>query len=147
MVLQVPIRLISSFHWHKIESHILGLGVYTGTELLFWCQQKLVINLTGHPVCGFIDCIWNLLLRIIKPKEYRAKLSYLLHPVDPDSGRPVPGETLPEVRLPALSSTVPDSWTTIEDEFRIAFALNLSHLDPATMFAPQRDRHCFQNSD
>ena len=34
---------------------------------------------------------------------------------------------------------MPDSWTTIEDEFRIAYALNLSHLDPATMFAPQRD--------
>ena len=45
-----------------------------------------------------------------------------------------------EVRLPPLSSPVPDSWTTIEDEFRIAYALNLSHLDPATMFAPQRDR-------
>ena len=78
-------------------------------------------------------------LRIIKPKEYRAKLSYLPHPVDPASGRPVPGETLPEVRLPPLSSPVPDSWTTIEDEFRIAYALNLSHLDPTTMFAPHRD--------
>ena len=79
------------------------------------------------------------MFRIIKPKEYRAKLSYLPHPVDPSSGLPVPGDTLPEVRLPPLSSPVPDSWTTIEDEFRIAYALNLSHLDPTTMFAPQRD--------
>ena len=76
--------------------------------------------------------------RIFKPKDYRAKLSYLPHPVDPESGSPVPGDTLPEVRLPPLSSPLPDSWTTIEDEFRIAYALNLSHLDPITMFAPQR---------
>jgi len=86
---------------------------------------------------GYIRTYFYVVGRIIKPKEYRAKLSYLPHPVDPASGRPVPGETLPEVRLPALSSPVPDSWTTIEDEFRIAYALNLSHLDPATMFAPQ----------
>ena len=81
------------------------------------------------------------------PKEYRARLSFLPHPVDPASGRPLPAESLPkeEVQLPPLSSPVPDdSWTTIEDEFRIAYALNLSHLDPATMFAPQRDGDCYQ---
>ena len=27
------------------------------TELLFWCQQKLVINLTGHPVFRKIGAI------------------------------------------------------------------------------------------
>ena len=41
-----PVRLITSFCWHQIES-----CVYTVSELLFWCQQKIqVIKVTGHPV-------------------------------------------------------------------------------------------------
>ena len=30
------------------------------------------------------------------PKEYRARLSFLPHPVDPASGRPVPAKSLPK---------------------------------------------------
>ena len=45
-----PVRLITSFCWHQIESSILVHGVSTVMQLMFWYEPKLVINLTVHPV-------------------------------------------------------------------------------------------------
>ena len=53
-----PVRLMTSFCWHQITSCVsVLLGVYTVTELSFWCQQKLVNKLTTHPVS--FDCSLN----------------------------------------------------------------------------------------
>ena len=41
---------LHSFCWHQVESCVLVQGVYSVTKLLVWCQQKLIINLTDHPV-------------------------------------------------------------------------------------------------
>ena len=46
---RVTLRFITNFCWHQKERCVLVLGVYTVTELLFGCQQKLGINLTGSP--------------------------------------------------------------------------------------------------
>ena len=53
-----PVRLITSFCCHQIESWVLILRVDTETELaLFGCQQKLVIKMTGNPVNLFLVCV------------------------------------------------------------------------------------------
>ena len=41
---------LRNFGKNKGQGPYKKYWVYTMTELLFWCQQKLVINLTGHPV-------------------------------------------------------------------------------------------------
>ena len=40
------------------------------------------------------------------------------------------------MRLPSLSEAVPSSWVTIEDNFYLVYATNLSLLDPMTLLAP-----------
>ena len=54
---RVTLRFITNFCWHQKERCVLVLGVYTVTELLFGCQQKLGINLTGHPVIMTFLCM------------------------------------------------------------------------------------------
>ena len=44
--------LYNRFLLYQIESCVFEYRVYTGTELLFPCQQKLEINLVGHSLEG-----------------------------------------------------------------------------------------------
>jgi hypothetical protein len=85
---------------------------------------------------GHIRAYVYVIGRIIKPKPYRVKVSYLPHPVDPMTGRPDLSKYLPEVDLPPLSEPVPKDWTVIDREFMVVYAINVSHLDPITMVAP-----------
>ena len=41
------------------------------------------------------------------------------------------------MELPSFSKPVPEDWVTIEDHFHIVYALNVSLLDPVTLFAPE----------
>ena len=43
-------RLITSFCWHQDKSSVTFWTHYSKIHLSIWCQQKLVINLTGHPL-------------------------------------------------------------------------------------------------
>ena len=49
------IRLYTMFCWHQIERCVLEEGGYAVTELLFWCQQKVVYNLMDLPV-SYLEC-------------------------------------------------------------------------------------------
>lgn len=82
-------------------------------------------------------------MRVIMPKSYRARVSYLPLPIDPATGksRPVTDKD-PLLTLPDLSQPVPDDWVTIEDKFYLVYALNLSLLDPMTLLCPQSKAEC-----
>ena len=77
------------------------------------------------------------LMRIAFPKSYHARVSYLPLPKDPETGKPVavsPKES--QLKLPGFSEPVPDDWVTIDDNFYIIYAINVSMLDPEAMLAP-----------
>ena len=92
-------------------------------------------------------------MRILLPKYYRVKVSYLPLSLD-DNGQPIPVSAKvgffhstffsnkkmnfkeAPLRLPSLSEAVPSSWVTIEDNFYLVYATNLSLLDPMTLLAP-----------
>ena len=75
-------------------------------------------------------------MRILLPKYYRVKVSYL--PLSLDAhGQPIPVPPKePPLSLPRLSEPVPPSWVSIEDNFYLVYASNLSLLDPMTLLAP-----------
>ena len=75
-------------------------------------------------------------MRILLPKYYRVKVSYL--PLSLDAhGQPIPvSPKEPPLSLPRLSEPVPPSWVSIEDNFYLVYASNLSLLDPMTLLAP-----------
>ncbi len=75
--------------------------------------------------------------RILWPKHYKVRVSYLPHPVDKVTGLPDVSRTLPEVELPPLSEPVPSDWTVKEDYFKIVYAINCSHLDPITVLSKE----------
>ena len=66
-----PIRLITSFCWDQNKSSVTVYTPFTETLLSIWCQQKLVINLTGHPVGG----------KVAYPKAFPLGV---VHVVEPD---------------------------------------------------------------
>lgn len=75
-------------------------------------------------------------MRILIPKYYHVRVSYLPLSLDAD-GLPVPiSAKEPPLRLPRLSEPVPSSWVSIEDNFYLVYATNLSLLDPMTLLAP-----------
>ena len=49
-----PARLITIFCWYSTQSQC-GLLICTKRQLSFWCQKKLGINLTGHPVMCYLE--------------------------------------------------------------------------------------------
>ena len=45
-----PFRLFQTSRWHQNKGCILVHGSHTKTELLFWCQREVWINVMRHPV-------------------------------------------------------------------------------------------------
>ena len=77
-------------------------------------------------------------MRIVFPKAYHVKVSYLPLKKDPNTGSPIPATSGdPKIDMPRLSDPVPDDWETIDDHFYLVYALNLSWLDPLTLLAPR----------
>ena len=75
--------------------------------------------------------------RIIFPKSYYARVSYLPLPKDPTSGKYIPVSSKEaKLKLPSFSEEVPEDWVTMEDRFYLIYAINVSFLDPATLLVP-----------
>ena len=86
---------------------------------------------------GYIRAYFLAAMRILWPKSYRAKVSYLPLAKDPVTRRPIPVSSKDEkLKLPDLSSPVPDDWVTEEGNYYLVYACNLSLLDPITLLAP-----------
>ena len=75
-------------------------------------------------------------MRILMPKSYQVRVSYL--PLSLDAGgQPIPVSPKESpINLPRLSEPVPSHWITIEDNFYLVYATNLSLLDPMTLLVP-----------
>lgn len=58
---------------------------------------------------------------ILFPKKYRAKFSYL--PFKHSNNAMVDGATA----LPGIEESLPEEWVTIEDDFKVFWASNVSH--------------------
>ena len=77
-------------------------------------------------------------MRILFPKSYRARVSYLPLIKDANTGKPIPvSSKLGKLKLPSFSEPVPDDWVTIDDHFYIIYAINVSTLDPETVLVPE----------
>ena len=86
---------------------------------------------------GQIRSYVYLAARIIWPKPYAVKISYLPLDIDPATGNPIPvRENAAKLDLPALNEPVPRDWVTVDDKFHFVYALNLSLLDSVTCLAP-----------
>ena len=69
----------------------------------------------------------------------RAKVSYLPLKRDRQTGTPIPlNATDAMLSLPPLDSPLPkdEGWVVEEDNYHVVYAVNLSMLDPLTLFCP-----------
>jgi len=114
------------------QKHISFLGVTIG--LIADCD----IGSEVFRCLGYLRAYPLALWRIIIPKTYFARVSYLPLPKDPDTGKPI-GVSSKEAKLelPSFSKPVPEDWVTIEDHFHLVYAINVSFLDPVTLLAPE----------
>ena len=106
-------------------------------------QQKfnvILIEFAGSEALrclGWMRAYLLVAMRILFPKSYRARVSYLPLATDAN-GKPIPVSPKEDkLSLPDLSEPVPSDWVTIDDKFYLVYALNLSLLDPITLFAPE----------
>ena len=89
---------------------------------------------------GYVRAYFLVALRVIFPKPYYVKVSYLPLHIDPISGKPVPvSPKEPKLKLPDFNSAVPSNWVSEEGWYYLVYAVNLSMLDPLTLFAPDSD--------
>ena len=89
---------------------------------------------------GYVRAYFLVALRVIFPKPYYVKVSYLPLHIDPISGKPVPvSPKEPKLKLPDFNSAVPSNWVSEEGWYYLVYAINLSMLDPLTLFAPDSD--------
>ena len=84
---------------------------------------------------GYMRAYPLVLMRILFPKSYRARVSYLPLIKDANTGKPIPISS--KLKLPSFSEPVPDDWVTIDDNFYIIYAINVGWLDPETMLVPE----------
>lgn len=83
--------------------------------------------------------IW-VVMRLIMPKSYLAKVSYLPLPQNEVTGRPIPvSPKAPKLQLPPFNEPVPSDWKSEEGRYYLVYAINLSLLDPVTLLAPDSD--------
>ena len=74
--------------------------------------------------------------RILFPRAYLCKVSYLPLPLDSD-GKPVPvtGADSP-ITMPGIDDPVPENWVTQTGRYFIVYAINIPLLDPMTLLSP-----------
>ena len=87
---------------------------------------------------GFMRAYLLVAYRIMLPKVYVARISYLPLKRDPTTGKPIGVKsTDPKLTLPKLNEPVPEDWVTEEGRYYMVYAMNLSMLDPITLLAPE----------
>eukprot|EP00094_Tigriopus_californicus_P002159 TCALIF_02082-PA protein Name:"Similar to SPHK1 Sphingosine kinase 1 (Homo sapiens)" AED:0.01 eAED:0.01 QI:0/-1/0/1/-1/1/1/0/358 len=74
--------------------------------------------------------------RMFFPKNYRVRLSYLPLPRDAN-GQVCPAPEDTPLALPKFSEKLPPNWVVEEGDFRLLYAINISLLDPVSLFAPE----------
>ena len=81
---------------------------------------------------AYLLCVW----KIIKPKYYRLKVSYLPLPLDTD-GKPIPvSSDAQALELPGLDQPHPNDWVSEEGKYVLVYATKCPLLDPITVIAP-----------
>lgn len=91
---------------------------------------------------GFIRAYLYIGWRFLFPSPNRAKVSYLPLEIDKRTGKPVPVRQDEDVvDLPELHHQLPKGrgWITEEGDYHVVYAMNLSMLDPWTLFSPKSE--------
>ncbi|XP_071747258.1 LOW QUALITY PROTEIN: sphingosine kinase 1 [Lepeophtheirus salmonis] len=89
---------------------------------------------------GYLRAYLMVACRIVSPKLYKAKLSYLPLERDPTTGKPISVPCNSVIQMPPLNSiTLPDEWHTETESYIMIYADNLPLLDPKTLLAPESD--------
>ena len=94
----------------------------------------------GSEIIRFLGFMRSYLLvayKILVPRVYHAKVSYL--PLGKDeSGKFIPVKpTDPKIYLPPLDHPVPSDWVSEHGRYLLVYALNLCFLDPVNLLAPK----------
>lgn len=85
---------------------------------------------------GYIRAYLAVVFKIIFPKSYSVKLSYLPLPLDKD-GKPIPvSPDASRIDLPNLDKPVPSDWVSEEGEYYLVYITKCSLVDPITLLAP-----------
>lgn len=85
---------------------------------------------------GYIRAYLLCVLKVICPKYYHIKLSYLPLPLDTD-GNPIPvASDAFALDLPSLDQPPLNDWVTEEGEYVLVYATKCPLLDPITVIAP-----------
>lgn len=86
---------------------------------------------------GYMRAYVAAVYRILFPKLYFVKVSYLPLPKD-ENGKPIPvSSNSTPITLPSLNEPVPNDWVCEEGQYLCVYATNCSLLDPITLFAPE----------
>ena len=94
----------------------------------------------GSEIIRFLGFMRSYLLvayKILVPRVYHARLSYL--PLEKDaSGAYIPvTPTDPKIHIPPFDQPVPSNWVTEKGQYLLVYAINLSLLDPVNLLAPK----------
>ena len=86
---------------------------------------------------GYIRAYLLCVLKVIWPKYYHLKLSYLPLPLD-TNGNPIPvsSDDL-SLDLPSLHQSSPSNWLSEEGDYILVYATKCPLLDPITVIAPE----------
>merc|ERR1712150_39124 len=86
---------------------------------------------------GYIRAYLLCVLKVIWPKYYHLKLSYLPLPLD-SNGKPIPvsSDDL-SLDLPSLDRSSPSNWVSEEGDYVLVYATKCPLLDPITVIAPE----------
>ena len=85
---------------------------------------------------GYMRAYLAVIYRIMFPKSYYLKLSYLPLPLD-EQGKPIPvSPDSTKVDLPAFSEPVPSNWISEEGQYFLAYITKCCLVDPITLLAP-----------
>ena len=91
---------------------------------------------------GYLRAYVLVAYRILMPRVYYCRISYLPLPVD-GAGKPVPvSADSPPLILPDLKDPVPSDWVTETGHYNLVYAINIPQLDPGKEVFPLYQYTC-----
>ncbi|CAB4065220.1 SLC9A1 [Lepeophtheirus salmonis] len=89
---------------------------------------------------GYLRAYFMAAWRILRPRCYKAKLSYLPLERNSETGKPIPSPPNSKIQMPCFGTPeLPEGWLSETEKYHMIYAENIPLLDPITLLAPESD--------